>query len=72
MCRCGSRFGERSERGCGCAHTQSGLGVVYFRASGDVPMSDDDEIQSEDEESFYGTKGHSHFKMEDAFCARMR
>ena len=46
--------------------------MVYFRASGDVPMSDDDEIQSEDEESFYGTKGHSHFKMEDAFCARMR
>jgi hypothetical protein len=32
----------------------------------------DDEIQSEDEESFYGTKGHSHFKKDDAFCARMR
>ena len=32
-------------------------------------MGDDDEIQSDDD---YGTKGRSHFKMDDAFCARMR
>jgi purine nucleoside phosphorylase len=36
-------------------------------------MSDDDEIELEDEiQSFYGTKGVGHLKMDDAFCARMR
>jgi hypothetical protein len=39
-----------------------------------VPMGDgDDEIQSDDEtQSFYVTKGDSHFEMDEAFCARMR
>ena len=36
-------------------------------------MSDDDEIQLDDEiQSFSGTKRFSHFKMDDAFCERMR
>jgi purine nucleoside phosphorylase len=47
--------------------------MVCFRRVGGVPMGDDDEIELEDGiQSFYGTKGLGHLKMDDAFCLRMR
>jgi hypothetical protein len=49
--------------------------VVCFSElwAGGVPMSDDDEIQLDDEIQSYLTKNRaSHFEMDDAFCARMR
>ena len=61
-------FEERFERGCGLAHTHRvGREVVCFRASGGVPMGDDDEMQS------YQTRNRaSHWDRDQAFCLRMR